>query len=56
MARPSRELWDETLALYEAADAEAFAAYLAADDFPHGSAEEREADQRYADLRDSRRI
>ena len=39
MARASQELWDQTVALYEAADAEAHAAYPAADDrsLPEGS-------------------
>lgn len=51
MSRLDRQRWDETVEQYEAADAEAFAAYLACDALPNGSKEQRQADDRYAALR-----
>lgn len=43
-------LWERLVALYEAADAEAHAAYLACDDAESGEAQ-READERHDALR-----
>lgn len=51
VARINQQLWDETVALYEAADTEAFAAYLACDDFPNNSDEQRQAEERHETLR-----
>lgn len=51
MTQISLELWDQTVALYEAADREAFAACLASDDEPVGSEAEKTADKRHDELR-----
>lgn len=51
MMQLSDERWNETVTLYEKADVDATAAYLASDDHPIGSLEEREADAQYARLR-----
>lgn len=50
MTRMRNDVWNRLVALYEAADAEAHAAYLACDDAESGEAQ-READERHDALR-----
>lgn len=51
VAQISQAHFDEVVIRYEAADAEALAAYLACDDYPNNSEEQRQAEERYEALR-----